>query len=204
MIAALFVETDGCYFGVEGVDPWPQVRDARLYTGPWPVVAHPPCERWGRFWNGGLAWKGEPKRLGDDEGCFVSALAAVRRWGGILEHPAGSLAWRVHDLITPPRCGGWVVADWHGGWTCQVDQGHYGHEAQKPTWLYAVATDLPALKFGRSSPVIPEHRSERWRARVAKDGACVLLSRRERRATPLPFRDLLIAIAESANARAAA
>ena len=29
MIAALFVETDGCYFGLPGVDPWDVARDAR-------------------------------------------------------------------------------------------------------------------------------------------------------------------------------
>ena len=34
MIAALYVETDGCYFGIPGVDPWDQARDARKYTGP--------------------------------------------------------------------------------------------------------------------------------------------------------------------------
>lgn len=32
MIAALFVETDGCYFGIDGVDPWDQARDARQYA----------------------------------------------------------------------------------------------------------------------------------------------------------------------------
>lgn len=52
MIAALFVETDGCYFGLDGVDPWDILRDAREYRGPHPVVAHPPCQRWGRFWHG--------------------------------------------------------------------------------------------------------------------------------------------------------
>lgn len=46
-VAALYVETGGCYFGLEDVDPWDIHRDARLYPGPWPVVAHPPCERWG-------------------------------------------------------------------------------------------------------------------------------------------------------------
>jgi len=199
MVAALFVETGGVYAGMAGVEPWDEARDARLYAGPHPVVAHPPCQRWGRFWNGGMAWQGEPKRLGDDGGCFAAALAAVRRWGGVLEHPAGSLAWKAHGLI-PPHEAGWSVADWQGGWTCRVEQGHYGHEAQKATWLYACGADLPSLVWGRSSPAIPAHRSERWRARAAKDGVCVLLSRRQRAATPVPFRDMLLAIARSARA----
>lgn len=48
-IAALFVTKDGAYFGLEGVDPWDEERDAMLYDGPDPVVAHPPCARWSRF-----------------------------------------------------------------------------------------------------------------------------------------------------------
>jgi hypothetical protein len=204
MIAALYVETGGCYFGLPHVDPWDQARDARRYAGPWPVVAHPPCERWGRFWNGGLAWKGEPKRKGDDGGCFAAALAAVRRCGGVLEHPAGSLAWAHFGLIAPPRAGGWVVADWRGGWTCQIDQGHYGHPARKPTWLYASAIELPLLRWGVSRPVIADDRSDAWRARAARDGVCVLLSRRQRAATPLAFRDVLLAMAATASVREAA
>ena len=39
MIAALFVESGGCYCGLPNVDPWPIERDARAYFGPWPVVA---------------------------------------------------------------------------------------------------------------------------------------------------------------------
>jgi hypothetical protein len=196
VIAALYVEPNGVYANLAGVDAWDEARDARTYAGPWPVVAHPPCERWGRFWNGGLAWRGEPKRLGDDAGCFAAALASVRQWGGVIEHLAGSLAWAAHGL-NHPAAQGWTTADWHGGWTCRVEQGHYGHEAQKPTWLYAVGTDLPPLRWGRSEPAIPPHRSERWRARAARDGVCVLLSRRERKATPPEFRDLLIGLARS-------
>jgi hypothetical protein len=56
MIAALFVERNGIYFGIPGVDPWDERRDARTYAGPWPVVAHPPCARWGRYWHGGPQW----------------------------------------------------------------------------------------------------------------------------------------------------
>jgi hypothetical protein len=53
VIAALYVEERGVYSGLEGVDVWGVSRDARRYAGPYPVVAHPPCERWGRYWHGG-------------------------------------------------------------------------------------------------------------------------------------------------------
>ena len=42
MIAALFVIKNGCYYGLENVDPWDIDRDAMKYDGPHPVVAHPP------------------------------------------------------------------------------------------------------------------------------------------------------------------
>ena len=47
IIAALYVESGGSYYGLDGVDPWDETRDARQYAGPWPAVAHPPCQRWG-------------------------------------------------------------------------------------------------------------------------------------------------------------
>jgi hypothetical protein len=74
-----------------------EARDARLYAGPWPVVAHPPCERWGRYWHGGPSARVRRVK-GDDAGCFASALASVRRYGGVLEHPAASSAWRAFGL----------------------------------------------------------------------------------------------------------
>jgi len=45
-VAALYVQTDGVYYGLPGVDPWDEERDARTYVGPHPVVAHPPCQLW--------------------------------------------------------------------------------------------------------------------------------------------------------------
>ena len=45
-VAALYVESDGPYAGLDGVDVWDEARDARTYAGPYPVVAHPPCARW--------------------------------------------------------------------------------------------------------------------------------------------------------------
>ena len=67
MVAALYVERDGAYYGLDNVDPWDAERDARTYAGPWPVVAHPPCERWGRFWHGSTR-KPHQFKLGDDGG----------------------------------------------------------------------------------------------------------------------------------------
>ncbi len=145
MIAALFVEEDGVYAGREDVDAWGISRDARLYAGPYPIVAHPPCERWGRYWSGGPSAKVR-RKLGDDGGCFASALASVRRWGGVIEHPEATHAWVAHGLPKPPKSGGWIEAP--GGWTCCVEQGHYGHAARKATWLYRTGARPPELIWG--------------------------------------------------------
>lgn len=199
MIAALYVAKGGCYFGLPDVDPWDAARDARLYAGPWPVVAHPPCERWGHYWHGGPSAHTR-KIKGDDLGCFAAALAAVRKSGGVIEHPADSSAWRAYDLNRPPRDGGWVSADFYGGWTCCVEQGHYGHRARKATWLYALGMPaLPSLKWGPSAATArlgDGFHSAEERRRAVRTGVCQRLSKKQRSATPLPFRDLLISIAE--------
>lgn len=207
MIAALYVETGGCYFGLPHVDPWDAARDARAYGGPYPVVAHPPCQRWGRYWGGAPStW---PRlTLGDDGGCFATALHAVRIWGGVLEHPEGSHAWRWFGLALPPKSGGWVKADWLGGWTCCVEQGWYGHRARKATWLYAFGFDPPPLRWGAAPGDFVRldegFHSKEERARAIKTGACKRLSKRQRAATPLEFRDLLIGMAETAAGMRAA
>ena len=95
MIAALFVEKGGVYFGLPDVDPWDEERDARLYDGPWPVIAHPPCSHWSLL---GLC---RGYYDGRDDGCFESALRSVRAYGGVLEHPAHTLAWRTFGLPRP-------------------------------------------------------------------------------------------------------
>lgn len=161
-VAALYVETNGCYFGLPGVDPWDEPRDARLYAGPHPAVAHPPCQRWGKLWAGQPLWikrTGQRKVKGDDGGCFAAALAAVRKCGGVIEHPRDSYAWPHFNINRPSRDGGWIAADSYGGWTCEVEQGRYGHYARKPTWLlvYGVAMeDLPELDWGVSKPTFPQ------------------------------------------------
>lgn len=204
-IAALYVETGGTYFNLAGVVPWDEERDARLYDGPWPVVAHPPCQRWGRFWHGSTR-KPHQYRRGSDRGCFAAALTAVRNFGGVLEHPAGSSAWAWFGLAAPRQGGGWVQADAYGGWTCQVDQKHYGHDAPKPTWLYAVGADLPELDWSKSDRTPPQWMIDRYgEAKARKIGQVAMVGGKDktriRNATPIPFRDLLLDMARSAGAR---
>lgn len=208
MIAALYVQTGGSYFGLPEVDAWDEPRDARRYAGPHAVVAHPPCQRWGKFWAGQplhISKTGERKIKGDDGGCFAHAIATVRRFGGVLEHPEGSHAWSHFDLMKPPRNGGWVRAD-DRGWTCCVEQGRYGHYARKPTWLYAVGCDLPELAWGKSEPSFPDWAIEKYGIEKCKRAGELAFKgggkdSAPRIGTPSEFRDILIRMAVSVTTR---
>lgn len=208
MIAALYVQTNGSYYGLDGVDPWDEARDARRYAGPWPIVAHPPCQRWGKMWFGQpltVKLTGARKKLGDDGGCFAAALDAARTFGGVIEHPWSSLAWPHFDLNTPDRAGGWIIADYHGGWTCCVEQGRYGHYARKPTLILAYGIkQLPSLNWGYAEPTFDPAVVERMGLKRAKRLGEVGArgggtDSSPRIGTPKPFRDLLISMARSAQ-----
>ena len=187
VIAALFVQRNGVYFNLPGVDPWDEARDARNYRGPRPVVAHPPCQLWINF--ACLNYKrygGEHNRPGNDGGCFASALASVRAYGGVLEHPAYSRAFAAFRLPRPTR-GGWTqVGD---VWVCSVDQSNYGHRARKRTWLiYCGQKSPPDLDWADT----PGTHQCGWFDRNKPT-----LSKRWSNATPAPFRDLLVELARN-------
>jgi DNA modification methylase len=213
VIAALYVETDGCYAGLPGVDAWGGSdgpdgstcvhRDAREYLGPHPVVAHPPCKRWGRFWHGSTR-KPHQYELGDDGGCFMAALIAVHECGGVIEHPADSHAWAFFGLPIPRRGRGWTDADQYGGRSCYVEQGHYGHIARKGTWLYAIGVEFPFMIFAtgeqRIHPRALELHGYEKARRIGVMAMCGGKDKtRLRNATPTKFRDLLLSIAQTAR-----
>lgn len=204
MIAALFVETNGVYFDLPNVDPWDARRDARKYDGPHPVVAHPPCERWGRYWGGGPSAKIK-RKLGDDDGCFESALASVKKYGGVLEHPEGSHAFARFGITRPNWRDGWKPST-HGGFVCCVAQGNYGHRARKLTWLFAYNCRLFQLDWSIPAPTsrldYGFHSKEEREAKKKIDAPKVNASRlstKENLATPIAFRDVLIRLAKSAS-----
>lgn len=131
----------------------------------------------------------------------------MRRFSGVIEHPEGSHAWAFFGLNKPPRDGGWITADFQGGWTCCIEQGRYGHYARKPTWLYVANIPrilLPELRWGKSEAKLDQRVVERMGLKRAKrlgevgargggkDSA-------PRIGTPQEFRDLLLSIARSAS-----
>lgn len=200
-IAALYVETDGVYYGLPDVDPWNEDRDARKYTGPYPVIAHPPCKRWGRFFHGSTA-KPHQFRVGEDEGCFAAALTAVRNYGGVIEHPAHSKAFAWFGLPIPIQGRGWSAPDQFGGVSCYVEQGHYGHISRKGTWLYACKTTLPELNWSRGAQRLHPVALERYGyAKARRIGMVAMVGGKDkekiRDRTPVEFRDVLLAMARS-------
>jgi hypothetical protein len=195
MVAALFVAKGGSYYDLPGVDPWDVERDARQYRGPHPVVAHPPCQLWVNF--AALNFKrygGEHNRPGNDGGCFASALASVQAHGGVMEHPAGSNAWKRYGLPRPEGVG------WSGQymptrcWVCEVWQSAYGHKARKRTWLYFVGERRPPELDWTRTPGVAQ---VGWFDRIKPT-----LSKREAMATPPAFRDMLLSLARGARGSA--
>jgi len=197
VIAALYVEPAGVYADA-GVDMWDEARDARRYAGPYPVVAHPPCARWSS-----LAYLNQSQHgymVGDDDGCFAAALDAVRRFGGVLEHPAGSIAWTWFGLPAPIRYG-WSRSMFDPGWVTEVSQSAYGHRARKATWLYYYvgATPPPALDW--SDPDGECIVGDLWHGdgpRIGR-GDRPRMYQREALSTPPAFRDALIDLARVAR-----
>lgn len=227
MIAALYVETDGCYANVPGVDVWDEKRDARLYAGPYPVVAHPPCQRWGRMAHGGPSAPGT-RTVGEDGGCLAAALDALAEFGGVLEHPCDSKAWDRFGIAKPRRHGGWYhtpaplrfTRDYHGPdnyslvpygrhsgewWTCYVEQGHYGHMSRKPTWLLTqgiTLSQLPQLNWSKGEQRLHPIALERYGYEKARRiGMTAMVGGKDktkiRNATPTAFRDVLLGIARA-------
>lgn len=189
-VAALYVETDTVYRSIPGVDCWDINRDARLYRGPFPVVAHPPCNSWGAF----RTQRNETMRRGGIErdrtridqdahsmSCGPIAVDQVRQFGGVLEHPANSFLWRYAALPAPGDS-----PDVYGGFSIEIEQGWFGHPCPKRTWLYCCGPMSP-LAVHR---LLPEERPAAM-GRVEKQWSTV------RMATPPSLARWMVDLAES-------
>lgn len=193
-VAALYVQPKGTYSTMTGVEMWDEARDAMTYPGPHPVIAHPPCARWCQL--AGLVEHRYGYRKGDDGGTFAAALASVRKFCGVLEHPAHSKAWPAHGLITPtPGVNGWQRCI-DGAWVCEISQAAYGHRARKLTWL---------LYVGEAPPASPDWSRPAWTGVVsgARNNCGRPLEQRvwpkEASKTPPAFAEFLVELARNAK-----
>jgi hypothetical protein len=186
-VSVLFVDPAGPY-PTFVADTWDKDRDARNYDGPRPVVAHPPCQLWVNLAHVNYKrYGGGHNRPGNDGGCFASALYNVRRWGGVLEHPAGSNAWEAYGLTPPGETIGWrqtALCEW----VAEVWQSSFGHKARKRTWLFycGIRRPLDPPTWDRT----PGTHQVGWFDRIKPT-----LGKKEAMATPFGFAHYLVELA---------
>jgi hypothetical protein len=192
MIAALYIDPRGPYPRMPDVDCWDESRDARLYDGPHPVVAHPPCGPWSNL---------RHLHRGEGKDCGPIAVEQVRRWGGVVEQPAGSKLFAHCGIAIPGEAQ--RVDEWRG-FSVVVDQCAWGHVARKRTWLYFVEVDLmrvlETIRYGGA--VTHWCSGGRSHSRKGSGGfappGIKICSAQQRRRTPPAFAAWLAALAGTA------
>lgn len=179
-VSILYCDPRGPYPKM-GLDCWDETRDARLYAGPNPVVAHPPCGPWGAM--SGFCTK-------QDASCAPLAVQQVRRFGGVLEHPVSSRLWGHSSLPLegePP--------DAFGGRTFVVNQLAWGHACSKPTRLYVVGLARDAVADGIRTGGTPTHQQRARHNGKAATEPYKMASAGMRRRTPIAFAEWLVSLA---------
>lgn len=160
-VAVLFARADSVYKTLPDCDVYDMERDARTFQGGMPVVAHPPCRAWGR-----LRAFANPRP--DEMNLGRLAVALVREFGGVLEHPSGSTLWNA-QMMPAPGAG----RDQWGGWTLAAPQKWWGHKAEKATWFYVVGVepnDMPPLPMvlGEAAYVVQSRKRHDYRPHITK------------------------------------
>lgn len=177
-VAVLFARSDSVYKTLPGCDVYDIERDARTWPGGAPIVAHPPCRAWG-----GLRHFAKPRP--DEKDLARWAVQQIIRWGGVLEHPAGSTLWQDMALPPPGQRRDYI------GWTLPIDQNWWGHRARKRTWLYIVGCeprDVPDMPIvlGETTHVVQSRRRTDYRPHITKP---------EREHTPIELARWLVELA---------
>lgn len=186
-VAVLFARIDSVYKSLPDCDVWDFERDATRWPGGCPVIAHPPCRAWGR-----LRHMAKPRE--GEKGLALWAVEQVRKWGGVLEHPAGSTLWEAAQL---PRQN---ERDDFNGYTLWISQWWFGHKADKATWLYIVGVepaDLPSIPYCLGDPLFVVSSSRR-----KAEGKRPEIKKSEREHTPRALAEWLCEVAKRSNSHA--
>ena len=182
----LFARADSIYKQLPGTDVWDADRNALNCDNTEPGVYHPPCRAWGAF-----AMFANP-RPGERE-LAIWSVWKIRKYGGVLEHPAASKLWPEMGLPRPGQ------RDEYGGFTVGIHQSWFGHKAEKKTLLYIVGIeprDLPDMPMDLSYPthVIGDV------GRASNGTKRPEISKAEREHTPIALAEWLVALARKCRA----
>lgn len=190
-VAILFARHDSIYKTLPGCDVWDAKRNALNWPGGSPVIAHPPCRAWGQ-----LRYFARP--LPGERELAIWAIEQVRKWGGVLEHPAKSQLWPFLNLPAPGK------RDIYGGWSLWISQWWFGHRADKPTMIYTVGCEpehIPPIPFklGEATHVISSSSRQKTRSGTPRGdklrGWKPPVTKAEREHTPLRLAEWLVEVA---------
>lgn len=186
-VFALFVKKDSVYKTFPFVDCYDIDRNALSYPGGCPVVAHPPCRTWGKL------RKFVTNAPTGEHDLGPWAIAQVRKFGGVVEHPDGSRLFRACKCSLPGE-----FPDEFGGWSIKIDQHRFGHLAEKQTILYIVGTDWipkPPPKAGNALYWIGSPGASMRSRRPFRDGIKPSCPKSHFDSTPPLFASYLLMIA---------
>jgi hypothetical protein len=181
-VSVLFASENSIYKQLNNIDVWDKDRNALLFRGDNPIIAHPPCRAWASLRH---CAKPEP----NEKDLAYFAIEKVRLNGGVLEHPSKSTLWAIACL---PEIS---CYDKYGGWTLVIDQFWFGHRAQKRTKLYICGCkpkNVPKIpiRLGKAT-----HTVGLWSGRNRQTCRPSIL-KKEYEATPEEFAEWLIKLAE--------
>ena len=173
-----FVADNSYYRLLPDLDLFDLRRNALSTVSNAPAIYHPPCRSWGRLRQFAKTPSGEH---------WLAVWAVLRMWryGGVLEHPAGSKLWSFMNLARPGQ-----RYDLHGGFSVSLNQSWFGYPAKKNTWLYIVGceiSDLPEMPLCFNA--ITKTVSGSKNRNVLKE-----LSHSERSRTTLQFNEYLVTV----------
>jgi hypothetical protein len=182
-VSVLFAARDSVYKTIPGLDVWDEDRDALNWPGGNPGIFHPPCRLFSRLRHLSTAPESE-KHLAH------WSVFKVRRYGGVLEHPAHSRLWDEALLPSPGQSDNY-------GFSYDLDQYWFGHSGKKRTWLYICRLDPEHV------PVHPIRLAGGYADLFASAGRKYVPGSRHsgiRSATPLAFAQWLVEVAGRCSA----
>ena len=178
-VQVLFTQIKSTYLNL-GCDCFDIHRNALSIKSKCPAIYHPPCRAWSRMRTFSKVPVGE-------RFLAIWSISRVRRFGGIVEQPAGSKLW---DFLNLPMPGSGY--DIFGGFSISLDQHWFGHKAKKNTWLYikgCYLNDLPPYPL--NFDCVTHCLNSSLKTSKLKE-----LSKNKRSYTPILFAEWLIEVIE--------